>query len=86
MHRTSFYTSLPYTTKISIYHHLHRHPTQCIPHIEKLWTGSEERRTTAIHIHKGERDQKSPPARDYRAISGHVKPNEYYNYYYYFYF
>ena len=45
------------------YNH-HHHPTQCIPLIEKLWTGSEEGRTAATHTHKGVRDQRSPPARE----------------------
>ena len=40
--------------------HHHHHPIQCIPLIEKLWTGSGEGRTTATHTHKGERDQRSP--------------------------
>ena len=42
----------------------HHHPTQCIPLIEKLWIGSGEGRTVAIHTHKGECDQRSPPARE----------------------
>ena len=42
----------------------HHHPTQCIPLIEKLWTGSGEERTAATHIHNGERDQRSSPAQE----------------------
>ena len=47
--------------KVIIHHH---HPTQYIPFIEKLWTGSEEERTAATHTHKGERSQRSSPARE----------------------
>ena len=46
--------------------HHHRHPTQCIPLIERLWTGSGEGRTAATHTHKGERGQRSPPTREKR--------------------
>ena len=31
---------------------------------KKLWTGSGEGKTAATHTHKGERGQRSPPARE----------------------
>ena len=54
-------TSLYLKDNTSCHHH---HPTQCIPLIEKLWTGSREGRTEASHTHKGERIQRSPSARE----------------------
>ena len=42
----------------------HHHPTQYITHIEKLWTLSGEGRMAATHTLRGERDKRSPPARE----------------------
>ena len=49
----------------------HHHHTQCIPLIEKLWIGSGEGQTTATNTHKGERDQRIPPARDDKVTELH---------------